>query len=164
MLPRQYVELLEKTSRPFAQAVTDALAPERSFFGGKVLLVVEAAMGPRYAPILSIFKSPWIQAYQSRRPHIAASTSQSVYHALRLKDLVQGKITSEMWNEETVRFSRLLYEAAVELGHICQSSEMKQDKKISEVRPEDHEAVRRDGPRLRSLNSDSQSLRLFLDL
>ena len=50
VLPQQYVELLEKTSRPFAQAVTDAMAPERSFFGGKVLLVGEAAMGPRSAP------------------------------------------------------------------------------------------------------------------
>ena len=52
-----------------------------------------------------------------------------MYRALRLKDFVQGKITSELWEEETGRFSRLLHEAGVDLGHICQSSEVKQDEK-----------------------------------
>jgi hypothetical protein len=55
VLPKHFVELLEKTKQPFVSAVSDSIAPAASFFDGKLILVGDA---------LSLF-----------RPHVALSTN-----------------------------------------------------------------------------------------
>jgi hypothetical protein len=42
-LPPSLVESVEKTRQPFAQVITDVMASKNSFFGGKVVLVGDAA-------------------------------------------------------------------------------------------------------------------------
>ena len=44
----QAMEVIQKTAQPFVQAVTDNIAGSNSFFGGKLLLVGDAAAGQRY--------------------------------------------------------------------------------------------------------------------
>jgi 2-polyprenyl-6-methoxyphenol hydroxylase-like FAD-dependent oxidoreductase len=47
-LPPQFVELITNTTLPFVQVVTDVLSPQNVFLGGKVVLIGDAAAGPRY--------------------------------------------------------------------------------------------------------------------
>jgi 2-polyprenyl-6-methoxyphenol hydroxylase-like FAD-dependent oxidoreductase len=46
-LPPQFVDLITKTALPFIQVVTDVLSPQNMFFGGKVVLIGDAAAGAR---------------------------------------------------------------------------------------------------------------------
>ena len=46
-MPPQLTEAFKKTKQPFVQIVTDNLAGENSFFGGKMLLIGDAAAGQR---------------------------------------------------------------------------------------------------------------------
>ncbi len=45
----QVTEVIQKTAQPFAQTVTDNIAGSNCFFGGKMLLVGDAAAGQRFA-------------------------------------------------------------------------------------------------------------------
>lgn len=110
VMPPQYAEIAEKTQRPFVQLVTDMLSPQNSFFDGKVVLVGDAAACPR--------------------PHVAASTSQAVYHISKLKSVLKGVMTHEQWAKDTAQMSRLLYDAGRELGPVCMSNEIKLEDKF----------------------------------
>jgi hypothetical protein len=59
------------------QLVTDMMFPLKSFLGGSVMLVGDAMAG--------------------LRPHVAASTSQAVYHVSKLKGVLEGNLTEEKW-------------------------------------------------------------------
>jgi len=49
----------------------------------------------------------------------------------KLKDVLEGRITIRQWHEETLRFSSLLCTAGLELGRICQSSEVQAPEKFA---------------------------------
>ena len=69
--PTTYAEVVEKTSQPFVQVITDSIpAPENAFCDGQVLFVGDAVGG--------------------QRPHIAAATTQCAFHAEVTRRLVDG--------------------------------------------------------------------------
>jgi len=96
MLPPQFVEIVTKTKKPFIQAITDVISPRNAFFDGKVLLIGDALAG--------------------FRPHMAASTSQAAFDALKLEELMTGKMSREGWESETVEYARRVQERGVVLG------------------------------------------------
>ena len=110
VMPHQFATLIKKTKRPFVQLVTDMISPENTFLEGRVLLVGESAAGPR--------------------PHVAASTSQAVFHVSKLKNVFEGTLTIEQWGRQTAKMSLLLYEAGRDLGPVCQSTAVKVEDKF----------------------------------
>lgn len=73
LLPVAFYEVMSKIQRPFIQVITDFCSTKAAFEDGKVLLVGDA---------VSLF-----------RPHIAFSGTQAAYHALRVEQYLDGKIT-----------------------------------------------------------------------
>jgi 2-polyprenyl-6-methoxyphenol hydroxylase-like FAD-dependent oxidoreductase len=47
-LPKVFAEVVDKTKHPFVQAITDSMASNNTFFGGKVILIGDALAGQRY--------------------------------------------------------------------------------------------------------------------
>lgn len=103
-LPPQFADVIENTKNPFVQAITDVFATKNAFWNGKVLLLGEAACGPR--------------------PHIAASTSQAAFHATKLKQYLEGKMSLDQWSRQTMAYSQELYQAGIKLGHNAMSTEV----------------------------------------
>lgn len=101
-LPPAHVEVVKKTAEPFVQVVTDSLATQNSFFGGKVLLIGDAVGG--------------------QRPHTASAFLQSAFHALLLRKLVLKQISTDEWSETTRAFSTNLVEAGKQLGIYTQKT------------------------------------------
>jgi 2-polyprenyl-6-methoxyphenol hydroxylase-like FAD-dependent oxidoreductase len=84
-LPPQFVEVIEKTEKPFVQAITDLEPPAKStkithLLGGNAVIIGDALAG--------------------FRPHTAASTSQAAYHALMLDKVFRSQLTWEESEEE----------------------------------------------------------------
>lgn len=100
VLPPQYAEAINKTQRPFIQAVTDNISPQNSFFGGKVLLVGDALAG--------------------FRPHTAASTGQAAFDALRMGEWLGGDLDKSAYDEKVLEFAKTLQEKGVMLGERSQ--------------------------------------------
>ncbi|EON61853.1 hypothetical protein W97_01071 [Coniosporium apollinis CBS 100218] len=99
-LPPQFVELVEETTKPLVQVITDVISPQNEFCGGKVVLIGDALAG--------------------FRPHIAASTSQAASDAMKLADMLEGKIGREQWREESMRFARVVQERGLQMGERSQ--------------------------------------------
>jgi len=95
-LPPQFAEIISKTKKPFAQAITDVISPTNGFMDGKVLLIGDALAG--------------------FRPHTVASTSQAAHDAMVLADYVSGKIGREEFLNETMKFARLVQDRGVKMG------------------------------------------------
>lgn len=100
ILPPQFAEIVTKTQQPFIQAITDVVSPRNAFFDGKVLLIGDALAG--------------------FRPHTAASTSQAAFDALKLQELMTGKMSREGWERETMDYARQVQERGVALGERSQ--------------------------------------------
>ena len=100
ILPPQFAEIVRKTKHPFIQAITDVIAPRNAFFDGKVLLVGDAVAG--------------------FRPHTAASTSQAAFDALKLEELMSGKMPPEEWERQTMDYARQVQAHGVVLGERSQ--------------------------------------------
>ena len=100
ILPPQFAELVAKTKQPFVQAIADVLSPTNVFFEGKVLLVGDAVAG--------------------FRPHSAASTNQAAFDAQLLGRLLEGKLTLEEWERETMDYARYMQGRGVEMGQRSQ--------------------------------------------
>lgn len=100
VLPPQFAEVVNKTSHPFVQAITDNIAPENEFLDGKVLLVGDALAG--------------------FRPHTAASTGQGAFDALTMADLVQGKIGRREYREKVLSYAKEVQRHGVQLGERSQ--------------------------------------------
>lgn len=98
--PPQFIEIVEKTKQPFAQAITDVIAPTNGFLNGKVLLVGDALAG--------------------FRPHTVASTSQAAFDAMVLADLTAGRIEKQDFLRQTMMFARLIQRRGVEMGQRSQ--------------------------------------------
>lgn len=102
-LPPQYAELVEKTTTPFVQAVTDLVPPSDGkawFLGGKTVIVGDA--------------------YSGFRPHTAASTSQAALHALLLEEVFAGNIDRDEYENRVGAYGRRVQRLGVELGERSQ--------------------------------------------
>ena len=100
VLPPQFAEIVTKTTHPFIQAITDVISSRNAFFDGKVLLIGDAVAG--------------------FRPHTAASTSQAAFDALKLEELVSGKMSREAWERDTMEYARQMQGHGVTLGERSQ--------------------------------------------
>lgn len=102
-LPPQYAELVEKTTTPFVQAITDLEPPTDGkawYLGGKTVIVGDA--------------------YSGFRPHTAASTSQAALHALLLGELFAGNMDREKYENQVYGYGRRVQRKGVELGERSQ--------------------------------------------
>ena len=87
VLPPTFAELVCRTTRPFAQNISDVPVGRAAFWDGRVLLVGDA---------LALF-----------RPHAAASTNQAALNALLLDQTARGEITMEEWAARSVAYARV---------------------------------------------------------
>jgi len=99
-LPPQFAEIVRKTGKPFAQAVTDVISPTNGFLNNKVLLIGDALAG--------------------FRPHTVASTSQAAYDAMVLADMVAGRKSTAEFLAETMMFARHVQRRGLEMGNRSQ--------------------------------------------
>jgi 2-polyprenyl-6-methoxyphenol hydroxylase-like FAD-dependent oxidoreductase len=100
ILPPAFAEIVCATDKPFVQAVTDVLAPTNEYLDGRVLLIGDALAG--------------------FRPHTVASTSQACFDAMKLADMIEGRISREEWKKETLGFARTLQARGVKMGERSQ--------------------------------------------
>lgn len=87
VLPPPFAELVNNIKQPFVTAISDTIAPQASFFNGKVLLVGDA---------LALF-----------RPNIAQSTNQAAFDCLLLEKLLTGKISLKEWEQRVMDFAHI---------------------------------------------------------
>jgi 2-polyprenyl-6-methoxyphenol hydroxylase-like FAD-dependent oxidoreductase len=96
-LAPQFAELVNLTTAPFVQAITDLEPASKVWFlEGKAVLVGDAVAG--------------------FRPHTAASTNQAAYHALRLPDVFAGKKTKATYEDEVLDYANGMQRRGVQLG------------------------------------------------
>ena len=104
-LPPQFAELVCRTQKPFAQAITDVAAPSRNeFWGGRVCLIGDALAG--------------------FRPHTVASTSQAAFDAMCLARYLEGTIDRRGWKKETMQFARFVQQRGVDMGTRSQHEDL----------------------------------------
>jgi hypothetical protein len=99
-----FLEVMLKIERPFIQVITEFISPKASFEDGKVLLVADG---------LCLY-----------RPHTAFSGTQAAFNALRVEELVEGKITLQDWEEQVLLYARIHSAQTTALGHHYQSSKL----------------------------------------
>jgi 2-polyprenyl-6-methoxyphenol hydroxylase-like FAD-dependent oxidoreductase len=87
-LPPQMSEMVEKTTKPFVQAITDVISPRNSFVNGKVVLIGDALAG--------------------FRPHTVASTSQAAFDVMMLIDYLNGEMDHAEFVRRTMEYARLM--------------------------------------------------------
>jgi 2-polyprenyl-6-methoxyphenol hydroxylase-like FAD-dependent oxidoreductase len=95
-----FMEVITKIRQPFIQVITDFCAPQAAFEQGKVLLMGDA---------LCLF-----------RPHTAFSGTQAAFHASRIEELVNGKISLQEWESTVVQYSRLHWLQSIWYGNFYQ--------------------------------------------
>ncbi len=100
VLPPTFAELVNTTTYPFVQAITDVISGKLEFMGGKVLLVGDAVAG--------------------FRPHTAASTSQAAYHALLLDGNLRGLLEREEMLNDMDAYSKGVARAGIRMGNRSQ--------------------------------------------
>ena len=96
--PPQLSNCTDQSVTTTVQAMSDCHSSQNSFLNGKVLLIGEAST--------------------LLRPHIVAGTDHAVYHAHRLKDLVEGRIDIDEWCQNTKAYSNVLEQCGKEQGDI----------------------------------------------
>lgn len=87
-LPPQMAEMVEKTTKPFVQAITDVISPRNSFHNGKVVLIGDALAG--------------------FRPHTVASTSQAAFDVMMLVEYLNGQMDHVEFVRRTMEYARLM--------------------------------------------------------
>ncbi|MCJ1352162.1 MAG: hypothetical protein MMC33_002146 [Icmadophila ericetorum] len=95
-MPAPFMELIDKTPKPFTQMVADVYSPRASFYGGKVLIVGDA--------------------FTAFRPHASQSTNQAARSALLLGKVMEGKISMEEWERSTAEFARVVGLLSIKIG------------------------------------------------
>jgi 2-polyprenyl-6-methoxyphenol hydroxylase-like FAD-dependent oxidoreductase len=100
VLPPQFAEVVNKTTRPFVQVITDVLSPRASFFDGKVLLIGDALCGVR--------------------PHTASSVNQAALHANLLGQVFKGEMTLQEWEKRVLDYARTINRRGIEMGEMSQ--------------------------------------------
>jgi hypothetical protein len=100
VLPKPFVELLEKTKQPFVSAVSDSIVPTASFFDGKLILVGDA---------LSLF-----------RPHVALSTNQGALHCSLLEKVLKGEMSMMQWERKALQYASSTRLSSIVVGNYGQ--------------------------------------------
>ena len=100
-MPTPFVELMQKTTQPFVQAITDVTLGPASFFDGKLLFVGDA---------LAAF-----------RPHVASSTNQAALNALLFEKVMTGAMTLQEWEDQSLQYAEVTSLLSVVLGNMNQS-------------------------------------------
>lgn len=100
VLPKHFVELLEKTKQPFVSAVSDSIVPAASFFDGKLILVGDA---------LSLF-----------RPHVALSTNQGALHCSLLAKVLKGEMSMMQWERKALQYASSTRLSSIVVGNYGQ--------------------------------------------
>ncbi|KAJ9664776.1 hypothetical protein H2198_000122 [Neophaeococcomyces mojaviensis] len=100
-LPPQFAELVDKTDKPFVQAITDLEPPNSKhevarLMRGKAVIVGDALAG--------------------FRPHTAASTSQAALHALLLERVFSGNMTWDEYEDSVFEYAQNVQAHGVRLG------------------------------------------------
>lgn len=86
LLDRHSAGLIEKTEKPFIQAITEALSPRASFFNGRLLLVGDALA--------------------TLRPLSGQGTNQSARSAVMLKQVLQGRMSLQQWEQGCLQYAQ----------------------------------------------------------
>lgn len=86
-LPPQMAEMVEKSSKPFVQCITDVTSPQNFFMADKLVLIGDALAG--------------------FRPHTVASTSQAAFDVMGLVDWLDGEISRKDFVAQTMKYARL---------------------------------------------------------
>lgn len=84
VLTPPFLELVNKTTRPFVSTVDDCAAPQASFFDGRLLLVGEA---------LTLL-----------RPHTGSSFNHAAVSCLLLEKVLKAEIDVAQWESEVLRY------------------------------------------------------------
>jgi 2-polyprenyl-6-methoxyphenol hydroxylase-like FAD-dependent oxidoreductase len=100
-MPPHFIEVIEKTKKPFVALINEHLSTQASFFDGKLLLVGDA---------LSLF-----------RPHVALSTNQSALHALTLEKVVRKVWSLQEWEGNALRYAKSTGMLSVVVGSFGQA-------------------------------------------
>ncbi|ROT41235.1 FAD/NAD(P)-binding domain-containing protein [Sodiomyces alkalinus F11] len=101
-LPGPFLEIITKIERPFIQVITEVISPRASFEDGRVLLMGDG---------LSLY-----------RPHTAFSGTQAAFHALKVEEYVEGKISAQEYEEKALRYARLHWSQSIWYGDFYQYS------------------------------------------
>ena len=105
ILPPQFAEMVEKTERPFVQAITDVEPPARGTEVGRLLNGKAALVGDALAGF---------------RPHTAASTSQAAFDALQLERVFAGEIEWDEYERGVLDFAWSWQQRGAMLGERSQ--------------------------------------------
>lgn len=100
-MPTAFAELIQKTTQPFVQAITDVTSGPASFFEGRLLFVGDA---------LAAF-----------RPHVACSTNQAASNALLFEKVMTGAMTLKEWEDQSLQYAEVTSLLSVVLGNLHQS-------------------------------------------
>ena len=101
LLNAPFLELVNKTSKPFVSSVSDCAAPRALFYDDRLLLVGEA---------LTLY-----------RPHTGTNFNQSASDCLQLSRVLRGEITIQRWEEEILRSRMTARLMAIAYGEFYQS-------------------------------------------
>lgn len=105
LLPPQFAELVNKTEKPFVQAISDVEPPAKGtkvtrFLDDKAAVVGDALAG--------------------FRPHTAASTSQAAFDAMMLEKAFAGQLSWEQCEKQMLDFAWSWQQRGVMLGERSQ--------------------------------------------
>jgi 2-polyprenyl-6-methoxyphenol hydroxylase-like FAD-dependent oxidoreductase len=105
ILPPQFAEIVERTEKPFVQAITDVEPPQKGTKVGRLLNGKAALVGDALAGF---------------RPHTAASTSQAAFDALMLEEVFTGQMTWDEYEKRVLDFAWSWQQRGVMLGERSQ--------------------------------------------
>lgn len=92
-----FIELVNKTRKPFLSMIQDCMSPQAAFFDGRLLLIGDALA--------------------SFRPHRAMSLNQSGLDCLLLEKLAKGEITLKAWEKQVVQYGHRTQLASRAMGN-----------------------------------------------
>lgn len=99
-------ELIRKTDQPFIQAITDLVSSRASFFGGKILLAGDALA--------------------TLRPMSGLGTNSPARSAMRLLEVLEGRMSLEEWEKGALEFAKKSREIGLDrsgMFHLAKSPE-----------------------------------------
>ncbi|CAF0992094.1 unnamed protein product [Adineta steineri] len=113
-LPPQFAQLVHITQSPIVQVITDVLAPQATYYGGRIVLLGDA---------LAAF-----------RPHTGAGASQAAFHALQLwenmKNWHEWMKNKSSYEDLVMEFARYGVQHGQKLGNLSQFGHYKVDGKL----------------------------------
>ena len=65
------------------------------------------------------------------RPHTASAATQAAFHALMVRELLEGRIDLQQWANVTQEYSRKLVETGRELGVLCMTEDTPTDERAA---------------------------------